>query len=138
VVKSARRAGPIRIGVNAAACQRNAGFGGPAHVSAALEQIDLLESLDFGLIKISLKAFDVPPRLRLRLMARKTVYPLHLASPKLDSQRGAIRSAVGIGFCCTRHWGHGPRLADSRSAEEVLAAYEILKALDLREHGPPW
>ena len=29
-------------------------------VEAALEQIHLLESLDFNLIKVSLKAFDVP------------------------------------------------------------------------------
>ncbi len=108
-------------------------------VAAALEQIRLLESLDFSLIKISLKAFDVPTTIEAyRLMARKTAYPLHLGITEAGLPReGAIRSAVGLGILL--HEGIGDTMRVSLTAdprEEVVAAYEILKSLDLREHGP--
>ena len=64
VVTAAReRSVPIRIGLNAGSLPKKVD---PEHttaqkmVAAAMEQIELLESLDFDLIKISLKAFDVP------------------------------------------------------------------------------
>jgi (E)-4-hydroxy-3-methylbut-2-enyl-diphosphate synthase len=142
VVKGARaRSVPIRIGVNAGSLPKKPARGSVAQrmVAAALEQIDLLESLDFGLIKISLKAFNVPTTVEAyRLMARKTVYPLHLGITEAGLPReGAIRSAVGIGILLYEGIGDTIRVsltADPR--EEVLAGYEILKCLDLREHGP--
>lgn len=160
VVRSARaREVPIRIGVNAGSLPRpaisktpsrhQASGSKPQHqarstvarrmVAAALEQIGLLEGLDFGLIKISLKAFDVPTTVEAyRLMARKTVYPLHLGITEAGLPReGAIRSAVGIGVLL--HEGIGDTIRVSLTAdprEEVAVAYEILKSLDLREHGP--
>jgi (E)-4-hydroxy-3-methylbut-2-enyl-diphosphate synthase len=151
VVKSAReREVPIRIGVNAGSLPRHpAGRSVALHpapgsvarrmAAAALGQIDLLESLGFGLIKISLKAFDVPTTVEAyRLMARKTVYPLHLGITEAGlPPEGAIRSAVGIGILL--HEGIGDTIRVSLTAdprEEVAAAYEILKSLDLREHGP--
>jgi len=54
---------PIRIGVNAGSLPKTANSGlstAQQMVDAALKQIKLLESLDFDLIKVSLKAFDVP------------------------------------------------------------------------------
>src|SRR4030043_175893 len=57
------RGGPIRIGVNAGSLPKtHKKKPSPAErmVEAALEQVRLLESLDFDLIKVSLKAFDVP------------------------------------------------------------------------------
>jgi len=54
---------PIRIGVNAGSLPKAANPQLPITqqmVEAALQQIRLLESLDFDLIKVSLKAFDVP------------------------------------------------------------------------------
>ncbi len=144
VVRSAReRSVPIRIGVNAGSLPRPAagpqGSVARRMVAAALEQIRLLESLDFGLIKISLKAFDVPTTIEAyRLMARKTAYPLHLGITEAGLPReGAIRSAVGLGILL--HEGIGDTMRVSLTAdprEEVVAAYEILKSLDLREHGP--
>jgi (E)-4-hydroxy-3-methylbut-2-enyl-diphosphate synthase len=108
-------------------------------VEAALEQIHLLESLDFDLIKVSLKAFDVPTTIEAyQLIAQKTPYPLHLGITEAGLPRaGAIRSALGIGILL--YLGIGDTIRVSLTAdpkEEVIAAYEILKALNLREHGP--
>ncbi len=143
VVLAAReRKIPIRIGINAGSL--------PKHLdqklttarkmaTAALEQIELLESLDFDLIKISLKAFDVPTTIAAyKEIARKTSYPLHVGITEAGTPRtGAIRSSVGIGALL--YLGIGDTIRVSLTAhprEEVFAAYEILKSLDLREHGP--
>ena len=143
VVLAAReRNVPIRIGINAGSL--------PQHLNqklttarkmaaAALEQIELLESLDFDLIKISLKAFDVPTTIEAyKEIAKKTPYPLHVGITEAGTPRtGVIRSSAGIGTLL--YLGIGDTIRVSLTAhprEEVFAAYEILKSLNLREHGP--
>jgi (E)-4-hydroxy-3-methylbut-2-enyl-diphosphate synthase len=133
---------PIRIGVNAGSLPPSS----KPHISisermvtAAMEQIKLLESLDFDLIKVSLKAFDVPTTIEAyRAIASKIPYPLHLGITEAGLPKaGAVRSAVGIGILL--HEGIGDTIRVSLSAhpcEEVDTAYEILKSLDLRQHGP--
>ena len=73
---------PIRIGVNAGSLPKSKNpkmTVAEQMVAAALEQVRLLESLDFDLIKVSLKAFDVPTTIEAyRSIARKIAYPLHL------------------------------------------------------------
>jgi len=150
IVQAAKPRGvPIRIGVNAGSLPKLSGRQVPdltptnpmaeRMVEAALEQIHLLESLDFDLIKVSLKAFDVPTTIEAyRLMAQKTPYPLHLGITEAGLPRaGAIRSALGIGILL--YLGIGDTIRVSLTAdpkEEIIAAYEILKSLNLREHGP--
>jgi (E)-4-hydroxy-3-methylbut-2-enyl-diphosphate synthase len=108
-------------------------------VEGALEQVQLLESLDFDLIKVSLKAFDVPTTIEAyQLIADKISYPLHVGITEAGTPRtGVIRSTVGIG---TLLWlGIGDTIRVSLTApprEEVTAAYEILKSLNLRQRGP--
>jgi (E)-4-hydroxy-3-methylbut-2-enyl-diphosphate synthase len=132
---------PIRIGVNAGSLPR----GNPQlsiaqrMVEAALQQIRLLESLDFDLIKVSLKAFDVPTTIEAYCsIAEKMPYPLHLGVTESGLPgKGVIRSAVGIGTLL--YMGIGDTIRVSLTAhprEEVIAGYEILKSLDLRQHGP--
>jgi (E)-4-hydroxy-3-methylbut-2-enyl-diphosphate synthase len=133
---------PIRIGLNAGSLPKN---DNPAltvperMVTAALEQIQWLEDLDFDLIKVSLKAFDVPTTIEAyKSIADKIPYPLHIGITEAGTPRaGVIRSAVGIG---TLLWlGIGDTIRVSLTAhprEEVIAAYEILKSLDLRQRGP--
>ena len=133
---------PIRIGVNAGSLPKSANTSASLPeqmVEAALQQIRLLESMDFDLIKISLKAFDVPSTIEAyQLIAKKTPYPLHLGITEAGLPRtGAIRSAVGIGVLL--HHGIGDTIRVSLTSdpeEEVVAAYEILKSLNLRERGP--
>ena len=133
---------PIRIGVNAGSLPKTANKKltvAERMVEAALEQVRLLESLDFDLIKVSLKAFDVPTTIEAyRSIADKIPYPLHIGITEAGTPRtGIIRSAVGIG---TLLWlGIGDTIRVSLTApprEEVIAAYEILKSLNLRQRGP--
>ena len=142
VLAAKERKVPIRIGINAGSLPKNLD---PKlttvrkMVAAALEQIKLLESLDFDLIKISLKAFDVPTTVAAyKEIAKKTSYPLHVGITEAGTPRtGVIRSSVGIGTLL--YLGIGDTIRVSLTAhprEEVFAAYEILKSLNLREHGP--
>jgi len=133
---------PIRIGLNAGSLP---GTADPSlsiaerMVNSALEQVHLLESLDFDLIKVSLKAFDVPTTIEAyQSIAEKMPYPLHIGITEAGTPRtGIIRSAVGIGTLL--YMGIGDTIRVSLTAhprEEVIAAYEILKSLDMRQHGP--
>jgi (E)-4-hydroxy-3-methylbut-2-enyl-diphosphate synthase len=143
VVLAAKERGvPIRIGVNAGSLPPapRPGMSVPARmVEAAMGQVRLLESLDFDLIKVSLKAFDVPTTIEAyRRIAKKMPYPLHVGITEAGTPRaGVIRSAAGIG---TLLWlGIGDTIRVSLTAhprEEVAAAYEILKSLDMRQRGP--
>ena len=133
---------PIRIGVNAGSLPDNFQPDVPPAqrmVNIALEQIRLMESLEFDLIKISLKAFDIPTTIQAyQMIADKMPYPLHLGITEAGLPRtGAIRSAVGIGILL--HQGIGDTIRVSLTAhpcEEVFVAYEILKSLGLRQRGP--
>jgi (E)-4-hydroxy-3-methylbut-2-enyl-diphosphate synthase len=133
---------PIRIGLNAGSLPKTNDKKlsvAERMVAAALEQIHLLENLDFDLIKVSLKAFDVPTTVEAyRQIAEKIPYPLHIGITEAGTPRtGIIRSSVGIG---TLLWlGIGDTIRVSLTApprEEVAAGYEILKSLDLRQRGP--
>jgi len=143
IVRAAReRNVPIRIGVNAGSLPKTANpkmTTAQQMVAVAIEQIKLLESLDFNLIKVSLKAFDVPTTIEAyRDIAQKMPYPLHIGITEAGPPRsGIIRSVAGISPLL--YMGIGDTIRVSLSAhpkEEVIAAYEILKSLDLRSHGP--
>lgn len=133
---------PIRVGVNAGSLPLNFEPDAPLAermVDMALEQIKLMENLDFNLIKVSLKAFDVPATIQAyRLIANKISYPLHLGITEAGPpQTGVIRSAVGIGILLEQGIGDTIRVSlSAHPCEEVFAAYEILKSLGLRQRGP--
>jgi (E)-4-hydroxy-3-methylbut-2-enyl-diphosphate synthase len=145
VVRAAKRAGiPLRIGANAGSL--------PAHlqelarkdtaealVVEALEQVEILERLDFREFKISVKASHVPTMIRAyRMLAARVPYPLHLGVTEAGTPfSGTIKSAVGMGALLAD--GIGDTLRVSLTADpvkEVEVAWEILKALGLRERGP--
>src|SRR6478752_10577404 len=104
VVRAAKAKGtPMRIGANAGslpdhlqelARQDTA----EALVVEALEQVELLEKLDYRDFKISVKASHVPTMIRAyRILAAKVPYPLHLGVTEAGTPfAGAIKSAVGI------------------------------------------
>jgi (E)-4-hydroxy-3-methylbut-2-enyl-diphosphate synthase len=134
---------PIRIGVNAGSLPKPKSGGRKSiperMVAAAMEHIKILEDLDFDLIKVSLKAFDVPTTIAAyKSIADKIPYPLHIGITEAGTPRtGVIRSSVGIGTLL--YLGIGDTIRVSLTAhprEEVIAGWEILKSLDLRERGP--
>lgn len=138
--KAGGRGIPIRIGVNAGSLDRKR-YGDPtaeALVQSALDETELLESRGFSNIVISLKSFDVPTTIEAyRLISQKVDCPLHIGVTEAGLLRqGTIRSAVGIGALLAE--GIGDTLRVSLTAdpiEEVTVGIEILKSLDLREHG---
>ena len=107
-------------------------------VATGLWEIGILEDLDFDLIKISLKAFDIDTTIEsYRRMAQLVPYPLHLGITESGTARsGSIRSAIGLGALLYDGIGDTIRvsLSDS-SVEEVEVGFEILKALELRKEG---
>jgi (E)-4-hydroxy-3-methylbut-2-enyl-diphosphate synthase len=142
VAAAKEREVPIRIGVNAGSLPANFQPKAPLAkrmVNMALEQIRLIESLDFDLIKVSLKAFDVLTTIQAyQMIADKMHYPLHLGVTEAGLPRtGAIRSAVGIGILLYQGIGDTIRVSlSAHPCEEVFVAYEILKSLGLRQRGP--
>ena len=107
-------------------------------VATALWEIGILEDLDFDLIKISLKAFDVPTTVKAyQTIAELVPYPLHLGITEAGTMKsGSIRSAIGLGLLL--YEGIGDTIRVSLSAdpvEEVMSGYDILKSLNLREKG---
>jgi (E)-4-hydroxy-3-methylbut-2-enyl-diphosphate synthase len=142
VVRAAReRKVPIRIGVNFGSLPKDLGpsLTVPQQMAeAALRHVRILEDLDFNLIKVSLKAFDVPTTIQAyHEIANKVPYPLHIGITESGTPRqGMVRSAVGIGILLWEGLGDTMRVSlTGHPREEVYAAYEILKSLNLREHG---
>jgi (E)-4-hydroxy-3-methylbut-2-enyl-diphosphate synthase len=143
VVRAAKeREIPIRIGVNAGSLPKDLPpelTTAQKMVKAAMGHIKILEALDFSLIKVSLKAFDVPTTVEAyRQIAPLIPYPLHVGITETGTPKtGLVRSAVGIGNLLYMGIGDTIRVSlTSPPQEEVFAAYEILKSLNLRQRGP--
>ncbi len=135
---------PIRIGVNAGSLPKDLleKYGHPtaeALVEAAWRHIHILEDMDYRNIKVSLKAHDVPLTIvAYRLLASQCDYPLHVGITEAGTvNSGIIKSAVGIGALLAEGIGDTIRVSlTGDPVNEVKVAYDILKALSLREYGP--
>jgi (E)-4-hydroxy-3-methylbut-2-enyl-diphosphate synthase len=145
VVKAAKKAGtPMRIGANSGSLPKHlAGLAqrdqAEALVAAAIEEVELLEKLDFRDFKISVKSSHVPTMIRAyRMLCEKVPYPLHLGVTEAGTPfAGSIKSAVGIGALLVDGIGDTMRVSlTADPVKEVETAWEILKALGLRERGP--
>jgi (E)-4-hydroxy-3-methylbut-2-enyl-diphosphate synthase len=145
VVRAAKAAGiPMRIGANSGSLPKH--LADLAHkdqaealVEAALEEVRLLESLDFYDFKISVKSSHVPTMIRAyRMLSGKVPYPLHLGVTEAGTPySGSIKSAVGMGALLVDGIGDTMRVSlTADPVEEVRVAFEILKSLGLRERGP--
>ena len=144
IVAAARSQGiPIRIGVNSGslnkAILRKYGHPTPdAMVESAMSHVRILEDLDFHLIKISLKSSDVLHMISAyRLLSKKVDYPLHLGVTEAGSLvSGTVKNSLGIGLLLSEGIGDTIRVSLTHDpVDEVKVAYEILKALALRQRG---
>jgi (E)-4-hydroxy-3-methylbut-2-enyl-diphosphate synthase len=107
-------------------------------IRTALWEIDILESLQFYDIKISMKAFDIETTVEAYKGISKLVpYPLHLGVTESGTKdSGSIRSAIGIGMLLYEGIGDTIRVSLSDDPiEEVKAGNNILKALNLTQSG---
>src|SRR6476661_6646293 len=146
VVERAKAAGvPIRIGVNSGSLPKHLHElerqdSVEALVQAAVEFVELMERLDFHDFKVSIKSTNVPNTIASnRLLASKIAYPLHLGITEAGTRwTGSLKSAVGLGTLLADGIGDTIRISLStfHAEEEVKVAWEILKALKLRERGP--
>jgi (E)-4-hydroxy-3-methylbut-2-enyl-diphosphate synthase len=144
VVKAAsERSVPIRIGVNAGSLEKEllAKYGHPtaeAMVESGLGHIRILEELGYDRIKISLKASDVMKTVEAyRLLATKVDYPLHIGITEAGTIfSGTIKSSVGLGILLADGIGDTLRVSlTGDPVDEVRVGFEILKSLNLRQHG---
>ncbi len=137
---------PIRVGVNAGSLRREwlqkikAGelTIAEAMVASAEEQIRLLEDNGFDLIKVSLKAHDVPTTIAAyRLMAKRCDYPFHCGITEAGPPRyGSVKSAVGLAVLISEGLADTIRVSLTASpVEEVKLAINVLEALGLRKPG---
>ena len=146
VAERATAAGvPMRIGVNSGSLPKHLHElerSNPveALVTAAVEFVDLMEDLDFENFKVSIKSTNVPNTIAAnRLLSERIPYPLHLGITEAGTKwSGSLKSAVGLGTLLADGVGDTIRISLStfHAEEEVKVAWEILKALQLRERGP--
>jgi len=145
VVRAAKARGiPMRIGANSGSLPEHLKElaqedTAEALVVEALEQVELLERLDYRDFKISVKSSSVPTMIRAyRMLADRVPYPLHLGVTEAGTPfAGSIKSSVGLGSLLMDGIGDTVRVSlTADPVEEVKVAWEILKALGLRERGP--
>ena len=145
VAKATEYGTPMRIGVNSGSLPKHLHElerenSVEALVQAAVEFVDLMERLDFENFKVSIKSTSVPNTIASnRLLSEKIDYPLHLGITEAGTKwSGSLKSAVGLGTLLADGVGDTVRISLStfHAEEEVKVAWEILKALKLRERGP--
>ena len=109
-------------------------------MTAAVETVELMERLEFRDFKVSMKSTSVPNTIASnRMLAQRIPYPLHLGITEAGTKwSGSLKSAVGLGTLLADGIGDTIRISLStfHAEEEVKVAWEILKALKLRERGP--
>jgi (E)-4-hydroxy-3-methylbut-2-enyl-diphosphate synthase len=145
VAREAKNRGvPIRVGANIGSLSKEMlrTYGEPcadALVESALDEIRILEDLDFTDIVVSVKASDVMMALDAYMkIAERTPYPLHVGITEAGTVwTGTVKSAVGLGAILARGIGDTIRVSLATDpTEEVKAGFEILKSLGLRLRGP--
>jgi len=132
---------PIRIGVNGgslhpALYEKHGGLTAEAMVESALQEIAYFQEVDFDLIKISVKASNVPLMVEAyRQLSAVTDYPLHLGVTEAGPlPNGLIKATAGISTLLLE--GIGDTIRYSLTAdpvEEARAGRQLLESLGLRE-----
>ena len=134
---------PIRVGVNSGSLHQKyidkfKGVNADSIVYSALDEINIIESLGFYNMKLSLKSSDVITSIdSYKKISELTNYPLHLGITEAGPAFvGTIKSSVGIGTLLSNGIGDTIRVSlTSSPEEEVKVAKEILKSLKLRTDG---
>lgn len=135
---------PIRIGVNGGSLEKDilAKYGKPtaeAMIESAKKHVEILESLDFHDICISLKSSSTLLTIEAYKLASETFdYPLHLGVTEAGTKlSGTIKSSLGIGTLLYQGIGNTIRVSLSDSpVEEIKVAKTLLKELGLIKNVP--
>ena len=142
VAKEARdRKVPIRIGVNGGSLdpslyEKHGGLTADAMVESAQMEMRYFEEVDFDLIKISVKASNVPLMVEAyRKLSAVTDHPLHLGVTEAGPLPGGLLKATA-GIATLLMEGIGDTIRYSLTAdpvEEARAGRQLLESLGLRE-----
>jgi (E)-4-hydroxy-3-methylbut-2-enyl-diphosphate synthase len=144
VVEACQERGvPLRLGVNAGSLEADllAQYGAPtaaAMAASAMRWVRQFEDWGFFNFKVSLKSSDVLTTVAAyEELSRQIDYPLHLGVTEAGGLiAGTVKSALGIGMLLAKGIGDTMRVSLTRDpVEEIRVAYEILRALHLRERG---
>lgn len=134
---------PIRIGVNSGSISREivdkfGGVNADSLVASAMEEIKILEDMDFYNMKISVKSSDVNTMIdAYRKLSSLVDYPLHLGVTEAGPlYQALVKSSIGIGSLLKDGIGDTIRVSITGDpVEEIKAGKAILKALNLRRDG---
>ena len=131
----------IRIGVNGGSLdsslyEKHGGLTAEAMVESAQQELRYFEEVDFDLVKISVKASNVPLMVEAyRMLSAITDFPLHLGVTEAGPLPGGlIKATAGISTLLLE--GIGDTIRYSLTAdpiEEARAGRQLLEALGLRE-----
>ena len=134
---------PIRIGVNSGSLEKDLlekykGVTPQGLVESALRHVAILEEMHFYDIVVSIKASNVPFCIEsYDLLSKSIPYPIHVGITEAGTVfSGTVKSAVGIGAILAKGIGDTIRVSlTGDPLEEIKAAKEILKSLELRQFG---
>ncbi|MBI5573783.1 MAG: flavodoxin-dependent (E)-4-hydroxy-3-methylbut-2-enyl-diphosphate synthase [Elusimicrobia bacterium] len=148
IIAAKKRKIPIRIGVNAGSLKILKKSDGWIKMSSderanrmvkeLMENIKLIENMNFSDIVVSLKANDVQTTvLANQIFSKKRNYPIHLGITEAGTEfSGIIKSTSAFGILLNQDIGDTLRVSLTASPEkEVIAGWEILKSLGLRKQG---
>ena len=134
---------PIRVGVNSGSMEKHlvekyGAVTAEGLVESALEKVDLIESMGYDQLVVSIKSSDVLMCVRAHeLIAQECSYPLHVGITESGTLlAGNIKSSIGLGLIL--HQGIGDTIRVSLTGdpvEEIKSAKLILKTLGLRKGG---
>ena len=134
---------PIRIGVNSGSVHKDMiekykGVNVDSLVYSALDEVKVLEELDFYDIVISIKSSDVNTMIDVnRKISSLCDYPLHLGVTEAGPlYQALVKSSIGMGSLLKDGIGDTIRVSITGDPlQEVKAAKTILKSLSLRRDG---
>lgn len=144
VVEACKNSGiSIRLGVNGGSINQKFldnyhGVNENSIVYSALDQVDLLEKMNFKDIKISLKASNVDLTVKsYRKISELCNYPLHLGITEAGPVgSGSVKSAVGLGILLYEGIGDTIRVSlTGDPIEEIKVGKDILRSLGLYREG---
>jgi len=138
---------PIRVGVNSGSVEKDLleSYGYPtaenpeALIESAFRNVRLVEDFGYQEIKISIKSADVLTTIAsYRILSRRLDYPLHIGVTEAGGLiGGTVKSSVALGILLYEGIGDTLRVSLTRDpVEEVRVAFELLRALKIRERGP--
>ena len=132
---------PIRIGVNGgsldpALYEKHGGLTADAMVESAMQELAYFDEVGFDLVKISVKASNVPIMVEAyRKLSKATDHPLHIGLTEAGPLPGGlVKATAGIATLLLE--GIGDTIRYSLTAdpvEEAKAGRQLLESLGLRE-----